>query len=175
MKMDTRIPHFDGQKDFMAFLRFLDNRKEYEGYIKQLDTKIAAFVKASEIYGKALEIEGKHEEADLWLQKAKKDFGTREEKLLTGEKALAKELLEHRAKMKNREVDIERVLLDGTRDLKARGEALKAREAELAKLEAVVAKSEKAVQKKTEAALEATRTADDMVARMKAATLTEEG
>ena len=89
--------------------------------------------------------------------------------LLAGEKALAKELREHRAKMKNREVDVEQTLLTGTRALKARQVALKAREAELAKLEAVVAKAEQAVQKKTEAAVEAKRASDDMVARMKAA------
>ena len=170
MKMDTRLPYFDGQKDFMAFLRFLDNRKEFAGYIKTLDTKVAAFLKAAALYGKAQEIEGKHEEAELWLQKAKADFGTREEKLLAGEKALAKELREHRAKMKNREVDVERTLLAGTRDLKARGASLKAHEAEVAKLEAVVAKAEQAAQKKSEAAVGAKREADEMVERMRAAT-----
>ena len=169
--MDTRPPYFDGQKDFMAFLRFLDNRKEYAGYIKTLDTKVAAFLKAAALYGKGQEIEGKHEEAEAWLQKAKVDFDTREENLLAGEKALAKELREHRAKMKNREVDVERTLLAGTRDLKARDTACKAREGEVAKLEAVVAKAEQAVQKKSEAAVEAKRAADDMVARMKAATV----
>ncbi len=168
--MDTRVPYFDGQKDFLAFVRFLDNRKEFAGYIKQLDTKVAAFLKAAKLYGKAQEIEGKHEEAEAWLQKAKTNFGTREEKLLAGEKSLAKELLEHRAKMKNREVDVERALLAGTRDLKAREASLKAREAEVAKLEAVVAKAEQAVQKKTEAAVKAKREADDMVARMVKAT-----
>jgi hypothetical protein len=170
MNMDTRLPYFEGQKDFLAFLRFLDNRKEYDAYDKKLSEHIAKFLDAAKLYGKAREIEGKHEEADLWLQKAKTDFGTREEKLLAGEKALAKELREHRAKMKNREVDIERVLFEGTRDQRARGEALNAREAEVAKLEAVVAKAEQAAQKKTEAAVEAKRVADDMVKRMKAAT-----
>jgi uncharacterized protein involved in exopolysaccharide biosynthesis len=167
--MDTRLPYFDGQKDFMAFLRFLDNRKEYVGYIKQLDTKVAAFVKAAKLYGKAQEIEGKHEEAELWLQKAKAAFGTREATLLAGEDSLDKETRLRRAKMKNREVDVERALLAGTRDLKAREASLKAREGEVAKLEAVVAKAEQAAQKKSEAAVEAKRAADDMVARMKAA------
>ena len=175
MKMDTRIPYFDGQKDFMAFVRFLDNRKEFERYIKHLDTKIATFVKASKIYGKALEIEGKHEEAELWLQKAKADFGTREEKLLVGEKSLVKELRDQRAKMKNRETDIEQVLLTGTRDLKARETAVKAREDEVGKLEQAAAKAERAAQRKSEAAVEAMRGADAMVARMKAATVTEKG
>jgi hypothetical protein len=167
--MDTQLPYFGGQKDFMVFLRFLDNRKEYAAYDKKLSEKIAAFLKATKLYGKAQEIEGKHEEAEIWLQKAKADFGTREEKLLAGEKALATELREHRAKMKNREVDVERMLLTGTRDQKAREAACKAREAELAKMEAVVAKTEQAAQKKSEAAVEAKRAADDMVTRMKAA------
>jgi hypothetical protein len=168
--MDTRLPYFDGQKDFMAFLRFLDNRKEYAGYIKQLDTKTATFLKAAKLYGKAQEIEGKHEEAEAWLQKAKEDFGTREATLLASEDSLDKETRLRRAKMKNREVDVERTLLEGTRDLKARVAACKAREAEVAKLEAVVAKAEQAAQKKSEAAVEAKRAADDMVKRMKAAT-----
>ena len=165
--MDTRVPYFDGQKDFLAFVRFLDNRKEFAGYIKTLDTKIAAFVKVAALYGKAQEVEGKHEEADAWLRKAKADFGTREESLLAGEKSLVKELLEHRAKMKNREVDVERTLLEGTRDLRAREASLKAREAEVAKLAAIVASAEQAAQTKTEAAVAAKRAADEMVKRMK--------
>ena len=167
--MDTRLPYFDGQKDYQAYVRFLDNRKEYDAYDKKLSEHIAKFLAAAKLYGKAKEIEGKHEEAEAWLQKAKADFGTREEKLLTGEKALVKELLEHRAKMKNREVDVEQTLLEGTRTQKAHGASLKAREAEVAKLEAVVAKAEQAAQKKAEAAVEAKRVADDMVVRMKAA------
>jgi hypothetical protein len=173
MNMDTRLPYFDGQKDYHAYVRFLDNRKEYDAYDKKLSEHIAKFLAAAKLYGKAKEIEGKHEEAELWLQKAKADFGTREEKLLAGEKSLAKELREHRAKMKNREVDVERALLAGTRDLKAREVSLKAGEVEVAKLEAVVAKAEQAAQKKSEAAVEAKNAADDMVARMKAATIPE--
>jgi hypothetical protein len=167
--MDTRLPYFDGQKDYHAYVRFLDNRKEYDAYDKKLSEHIAKFLAAAKLYGKAQEIEGKHEEAELWLQKAKAGFGTREEKLLAGEKALATELREHRAKMKNREVDIERVLLAGTRDQKARVASLRVREAEVAELEAVVAKAEQAAQKKSEAVLEAKGTADAMVKRMKAA------
>lgn len=168
--MDTRLPHFDGQKDFMAFLRFLDNREEFKGYIQTLDTKIAAFLDAAKFYGKADEIEAKHEEAEAWLLKAKVDFTSREVTLLAGEKALAKELREHRAKMRDRTIEVERASLAGTRDLKAREAAVEAREAEVAKLEALVAKAEKAAQKETEAAVEAKRAADEMVARMKAAT-----
>ena len=168
--MDTRVPYFDGQKDYQAYIRFLDNRKEYDAYDKKLSERIAKFLKAAKLYGKALEIEGKHEEAELWLKKAKADFGMREEKLLGGEKALAKELREHRAKMQNRETDIEQVLLTGTRDLKARETAVKAREDEVGKLEQAAAKAERAAQRKSEAAVEAMRGADAMVARMKAAT-----
>ena len=169
--MDTRLPYFDGQKDYQAYVRFLDNRKEYDAYDKKLSEHIAKFLKAAALYGKAQEIQGLHAEAAAWLSKAKADFSSREETLLAGEKLLVTELREHRAKMKNREVDVDQVLLAGTRDLKARQATLEAREAEVAKLEAVVAKAEKAVLKKAEAAVEAKRGADAMVVRMKAATV----
>ena len=175
MNMDTRIPYFDGQKDLMAFLRFLDNRKEYAGYIKTLDTKTAAFLKAAKLYGKALEIERKYEEAEAWLQKARADFGPREEKLLDGEKVLATELREGRAKLKERETEVEKFLRQGTADMKARQTAVRAREGEVGKLEQMAAQAAQAAQKKSDAAVGAKREADDMVARMKAAALTGQG
>ncbi len=172
--MDTRLPYFDGQKDYHAYVRFLDNRKEYDAYDKKLSEHIAKFLKAAALYGKAKEIEGLHAKAETLALRAQGAFEEREIKLVAGEKALVKELLEHRAKMKNREVDVEQVLLKGTREQKARQAAVKAREDELAKLEVIVAKAEQAVQKKTEAAVEAKRAADDMVKRMKAAAVQTE-
>lgn len=173
MNMDIRIPHFDSQKDFMAFLRFLDNRKEYEAYMKQLDTKIAAFVKAAKLYGKAKDIEKKHEEAELWAKRAEHDYAEREERLTAGEKALIDETRERRAKMKNRETQIEQMLQTGAHALTSREVSLKALEAEVNKREELVAKTEKAADKATQAAVKARRAADDMVTRMKAATSTE--
>ena len=174
MNMDTRIPHFDGQKDFMAFLRFLDNRKVYDGYIKQLDTKIVAFVKAATLYGKAKDIEKKHEEAELWAKRAEHDYAEREERLTAGEKALIDETRERRAKMKNRETEIEQVLQTGAHALTDREVSLKALEAEVNKREELVTKVEKAADRATQAAVEAKRAADDMVVRMKAAASPQE-
>ncbi len=167
--MDTRIPHFDGQKDFLAFLRFLDDRKVFEGYIKQLDTKIAAFVKAAKLYGKAKDIEKLHEEAELWAKRAEHDYAEREKTLIAGEKALANETRDRRAKMKNRETDIEQALVATKRDQASREETLKAREGEVGKRENAILAREKRAEQVQEAAQKAKQAADAMVKRMEAA------
>lgn len=167
--MDIRIPHFDGQKDFLAFLRFLDNRKVFEGYIKQLDTKIAAFVKASAVYGKAKDIEKKHEEAELWARRAEHDYAEREEKLVAGLKAWALTRKEERAKLNDREAEIEMEWRKAKNSLAVRDEALKALEADVVKREETIGAREKRTEKAQKAAVEAKHVANQMVARMKAA------
>ena len=164
--MDTRLPYFEGQKDCMAFMRFIDNRKEYDRYMKALDTKVAAFFEAVKVYGKAKEIEGKHEEAELWLAKCQGDFAKREAALLAGESALVKELREHRAKMKNREVDLEQAAATTGRDQTVREVALSAREAGLEKREQAITGIEQAAEKRSQAAVEAKRAAEDLVKRV---------
>ncbi len=168
--MDTRLPYFDGQKDFLAFVRFLDNRKEFNAYDKKLSEQIAKFLDAAKLYGKAKDIERKHAEAELWEKRAEHDYAEREEKLVAGEKNLAKESREKRAKLEKREAEIEGLLRTGNNDLKARAEACAAREDELAKLEQVVTKAEKTAERKHKAAEGAKREADDLVKRMKAVT-----
>lgn len=168
--MDTRLPYFDGQKDFLAFVRFLDNRRAFAGYIEQLDIKVAAFLDAAKLYGKAKEIEQKHAAAELWVKRAEFDYGERAKKLVSGEKDLAKETREKRAELKEREAEIEAILRQGNIDLQARADAVKLSEAEVAQLEQVVTRAEKAAEKKHKAAEEAKEAADAMVKRMKAVT-----
>ncbi|KKK46517.1 hypothetical protein LCGC14_3163850 [marine sediment metagenome] len=50
-----------------------------------------AFVKAATLYGKAKDIEKKHEEAELWAKRAEHDYAEREEMLVAGEKKLARD------------------------------------------------------------------------------------
>ena len=168
--MDTRIPYFEGQKDFLAFLRFLDNRKEFDGYIKTLDTKIAAFLKAAKLYGKAKDIEKKHEEAELWVKRAEFDYGERGKKLVEGEKTLAEDDRMKRAVLLDIEQRAEtarRKLVGEQKDLAA---TLKAREAEVGKRENAILARENRAQEAQEAAEGATQAADAMVVRMQAAT-----
>jgi len=167
--MDTRIPHFDGQKDFLAFLRFLDNRKEFESYIKQLDTKIAAFVKATKLYGKAKDIDNLHHDAELLAQRAQSAFGEREGKLKAGEEALLHTTTATWAELDKSKREAEESQRKSAKKLQTTAEALKLREAEVGKRENAIMAREKRAQTAQEAAQKAKKAADAMVARMKAA------
>ncbi len=167
--MDTRVPHFDGQKDFLAFLRFLDNRKEFEAYIKQLDTKIAAFVKAVAVYGKAKDIENLHHDAELVAVRAESAFAEREKHLEAGETALAKDRAEAAATWEKYGREAETSHQEATQANEATAEALKLREAEVGKRENAIMAREKRAQEAQAAAEGAKKGSDDMVARMKAA------
>ncbi len=168
-KMDTRLPYFEGQKDFMGMLRFLDNRKAYAGYMNGLDEKITKFMAAAKLYGKAKDIEKLHEDAELWVKRAEFDYGEREKKLVAGEKALAAEVTEKRAKLEERERAGEKHLRESSNSVKARETAVQAREDEVGNLEQVAAKAEMIAQAKALGAVEAKREAEAMVARMKVA------
>ena len=168
-KMDTRLPYSEGQKEFMAFLRFLDNRKEYAGYMKGLDEKIAKFMAAAKLYGKIAEIEKKHAEAELWAERAEHDYAEREEKLVAGEKKLAKDDKEKRAVLLDTEQRAQSAHRKRDGELKARETAVKVREDEVGNLEQVAAKAETVAQAKALGAVEAKKEADAMVARMKVA------
>lgn len=169
--MDTRIPHFDGQKDFQVYIRFLDNRKEFEAYDKQLSTKIAAFVKATKLYGKAKNIENLHHDAELLAQRAQSAFGEREGKLKTGEETLARETTASRAELAEFKREAEESQRQGVKKMRDTAAALKAREAEVGKRENAIMARENRAQEAQEAAQKATQEADAMVARMKAATV----
>lgn len=167
---DAKLPPIVGQKDFMIFLRFLDNRKQYIGYMKKLDDRIAEFEAASALYGKAKEIEKTHENAKLWERRAEYDYGEREKKLIADEEASVKSDKDRRAVL----LDIE-TRATATRDklakeLKAITASVDARETEVAKREnAIVARETRADKKLTEAR-ETKKTADTMIARLQDAT-----
>lgn len=167
--MDTRVPYFDGQRDFLAFARFLDNREEYAGYMKKLDERVAKLLDAAKLYGKAKDIEKKHEVAELWAKRAESDYGERGKKLAASEKSLAKEFREGHAKLKERETKVETLLREGNKALKVREAGMKALEDEVGGRERAAVKMEAAAQKKSEAAIAAKREADDMVKRMQVA------
>ncbi len=167
--MDTRVPHFDGQKDFLAFIQFLGNRKEFEAYNKTLDTKIAAFKEAVKIYGKAKEIEALHHDAELLGHRAQSAFGEREGKLKAGEAALAKDKAETAATWEKYGHEAEASHREATQANEGTAAALKVREAEVGKRENAIVAREKRAEKAQEAAGVAKSEADAMVARMKAA------
>lgn len=175
--MNTRLPPSPGEHDFHAFIRFLagytdkksDFRKQADEYFERLAKATAEFREAAALYGKAKDIERLNELAEAWEQKARNEFGEREEKLKAGEAALATETRERRATWKNREIEIEQVLVKGNHELTRRDVALKAREAEVGKREQAAEKATAKAQEAHKASLEAKRVADDMVQRMKAA------
>lgn len=168
--MDTRLPYFDGQKDFQVYLRFLDNRKEFDAYDKKLSERIAAFNKAVKLYGKAKDIEKLHEQAELLAVRAEGAFTEREETLKTGEAKFKKasalrltklDVLEQKATEKQRLAGLA---------IQATTAALDAREVEVGKRENAIMAREKRAQEAQEAAQGAKDEADAMVGRMKAAT-----
>ncbi len=174
-KMDTRLPYFEGQKDFMGMLRFLDNRKAYAGYMKNLDEKITKFMAAARLYGKIAEIEQKHADADLWAKRAEHDYAEREEKLVAGEEKLAKDDKEKRAVLLDIEQRAQSVHRTRDGELRARETAVKAREDEVGNLEQVAAKAGTVAQAKALGAVEAKKEADAMVQRMRVAVVSANG
>ena len=175
--MNTRLPPSPGEHDFHAFIRFLagytdkksEFRKQADQYFERLAKATAEFREAAALYGKGKDIERLNGLAEAWEEKARSEFGTREEKLVAGERALVTETRERRAKLKNREIEIEQVLVKGNHELTRRDVALKASEAEMGKREQAAEQATAKAQEAHEAALEAKRAADGMVQRMKAA------
>ena len=168
--MDTRLPYFDGQKDFLAFLRFLDNRKEYKAYDKKLSGRIMAFNKAVEVYGKAQDIEKLHHDAELIAVRAESAFAEREVKLKAGEETLAAGTTTTAAAWEKHGRGVEASDLKRAQELDSTAKTLKAREAEVGKRENAIAARERRAEKAQEAAQGAKQEADAMVVRMKAAT-----
>ncbi len=167
--MDTRVPHFDGQKDFLAFLRFLDNRKEFEAYIKQLDTKIAAFVKAVKLYGKAKEIDRLHGEAELLAVRARSAFVEREDKLVAGEAAFKSTMAEQTKALTEKESVMQQRLNVKDGAIVARQVDLQDREKAIGEREVAAQEKYEAAEKAIQEAREVQQAADATTARMKAA------
>ncbi len=174
-KMDTRVPHLPGREDFFAFVRFLDNRKEFEKYVKVLDERTAAFLKATETYGKGKDIERLHAQAESLALRAQGAFEDRENKLVNGEKNLAKDDKEKRAVLLDIEQRAQSVHRKRDGELRVREAAVKVREDEVGNLEQVAAKAETVAQAKALGAVEAKREADAMVERMKVAVVPANG
>ncbi len=172
-KMDTRLPYFEGQRDFMTYVRFLDNRKEFERYIKVLDEGVAKFMKAAEVYGKAQDIGRLHAEAETTALRAQGAFEKREKDLVAGEAVLAKETSAKRTELNKREGEIKAVLRSGQSAVKVREDDVKAREDKVSGIEAAAAKAEAAAQKRSEAAVVAKKRVDAVLQRMKVAVSSE--
>ena len=167
--MDIRIPHFDGQKDFLAFINFLDNREEYERYMATLDKKIAKFTEATASYGKAKDINRLHEEAELLALRAQGAFTEREKKLEAGEVAFKKSMAEQTKALADKESVMQQRLNTKGAALRDRQVALQGREVAVGEREATAQEMHNAAMETKQAAQEVKREADDMVARMKAA------
>lgn len=168
--MDTRLPYFDGQKDFHAYNRFLDNREDYIAYDKRLSERIAAFVKVVKAYGKIKDIDRLHEEAELLAVRAKSAFTEREETLVAGEAAFKKKMAEKTKALAEKESVMQQRLNTKDAALVDRQVALQDREAAVGEREAVAQTMHATAEEVTQAAQEAKQEADAMVARMKAAT-----
>lgn len=171
--MDTRLPYFDGQKDLLSYIRFLDNRKEFDGYMKVLDKKIAEFAKACALYGKAKEIEKKHLEAELWAKRAEAEFAEREEKLKTDEAAFKKTVTDKTAAL----TETESVMQQRNN---AKGKTLREREVAVQEREKAIGEREGMASRKYEEALKAQQTskkakqeADALAERMRASMVPE--
>ncbi len=168
--MDTRLPYFDGQKDFLAFVRFLDNRKEYERYMGVLDKRIAAFAKETNDYGKNKDIDRLHEEAELLALRAQSAFTEREETLKSGETAFKKSMADQCKALADKEAVMQERLNVKDAALRDRQVALQDREAAIGEREAAAQTMYDSAEKAHQASLGAEREADEMVKRMKAAT-----
>ena len=171
--MDTRVPHLPGREDFFSFVRFLDNRKEFEKYVKVLDEKVAKFVKATETYGKAKDIERLHREAETLALRAQGAFEDRENKLAAGEEAFQAEVAEKQQTLAKAENDMKVRLRDQGGVLHARDLAIQGREKSIAAREVAAQKMKEVAAATQKAAQEAKRAAEDMMVRMKAATVVE--
>ncbi len=172
-KMDTRLPYFEGQRDFVTFVRFLDNQPEFQRYLKVLDERVAKFMKAAEVYGKAQDIGRLHAEAETTALRAQGAFEKREKELVAGEEALVKATSEKHAELNKREDEIRALLSSGKGAVKVREEDVKAREDKVSGIEAAAAKAEEAAQKRSEAAVVAKKRVDAVLQRMKVAVSSE--
>lgn len=165
--MDTRIPHFDGRDDFGKFVRFLDNRKEFDRYVALLDKKIAAFMEAVSLYGKAKDIEGLHVEAKARVNDADTAFAAREKALNMAETEFDSAKAEKTVELAERATAIQN---DQTkRCMQAREDAVEGREFAIDEREAEAATMKLDAERAQEAAVGAKQAADDMVARMQTA------
>ena len=167
--MDTRMPYFDGQKDFWALLRFYDNREEYAAYDKKLTQLIAQFKKATESYGKTKAIDRLHEEAELLALRAQGAFTEREKKLKAGEVALEKKTAEQTKALADKESVMQQRLNAKDAALRDRQVALQDREKAIGEREGTAQGMHAAAKEAKQAAQEAKREADDVVKRIKAA------
>ena len=167
--MDTRIPHFDGQKDFLAFLRFLDNREEYERYMTILDERIIKFTEAVTSYGKTKDIERLHHDAELLVVRAESAFTKREETLVSGEAAFKQSMAEKTKALAEKESVMQQRLNERDKGLLARQATLQEREHAINTREADADRKTSAAGEAGQAAQDAKREADEMVARLKAA------
>ncbi len=168
--MDTRLPYFDGQKDFLAYIHFLGNRKEYAAYDKKLSEKIAKFAAAIKTYGKIKEIDRLHEEAELLVLRGKSAFTEREETLVAGEAAFKKTMAEQTKALAEKERVMQGRLNVQSTKLRDRQMALQDREEVVGGREAAAQSMHVKAKEAQQAAQEAKREADDMVARMVKAT-----
>ncbi len=167
---ELKLPPVVGQKDFMIFLRFLDNRKQYTDYMKKLDDRIERFEAASSLYGKAAEIEKTHASAKLWEQRAEYDYGERGKKTESDEAALVVSTQKSRAKIADAEKATEEALGDKRNELSKLKVVLDGREIAVGKRENAIVAREARADKKYDAAMETKRAADKLLERLQDAT-----
>ncbi len=171
--MDTRIPHFQGQKDFLGFVRFIDNREEFEGYIKLLDAKIAAFVEVTKTYGKANDIDMLHLKAEAVLADAHARYEAREISVIASENKLKQKM----AELKEAGAAIEAGERRNKNEINTAHQATATRQAELTKQDvALSARTQRLDDALKTAAAEKQASAverkkyEDLTARLRAAT-----
>lgn len=166
--MDTRLPHFQGREDHISYLRFLDNRTQYDRYHDLLGKKIAEFLKAAELYGKAKAIEKMHDEAAAIVERANKEFADREQALKVGESALKAATAKQRQALVDREHKLRDDFEAKDAAMRAREEAIVPREKDVAEREAAAERIKDAAETARLVALDAKRAADADIARVRA-------
>ena len=167
--MDTRLPHCPGRDDFASYVRFLDNRKEFDRYVGLLDKKIIEFMDAVKLYGKAKDIERLHSSAEAIQQQAQDAFEGRESVLKKAELEFKQTVADETKALSDTETAMqERHNVKG-RELRDRELAVQERERVIDEREAAAAQMLAHAERAKETAKKAKRAADDVVKNMQAA------
>ena len=97
--VEVGLPRIPGVQDHAAYLRFLDNRKAFDAYHKQLVDQYERLTKAIALHGKAKQIEKLHAEAQALKDSVLSDIEVRERALKAGQEALVKKTADDRKKV----------------------------------------------------------------------------
>ncbi len=166
--MDTRLPHSPGRDDFASYVRFLDNRKEFDRYVALLDKKIIEFMDAVALYGKAKDIGRLHASAAAMQQQAQDAFTEREEKLATDEAAFKRMAADKETQLAATETTMQDRHNTKATALRDREVSLQDREAAIGAREAEATRKTAAAERAKEAAKDAKRAAEQTVRNMQA-------